>query len=104
MSCSRVIAIWLLAFNIGTAASWADNKSIQGTLLGLDGKPMAGGEIKANRLDAKGTPALTKTDAQGHYLFKGLPVGAYAITAYVKGVGNWGEWGKTRDAAGEKTA
>jgi hypothetical protein len=76
----------LVVFALMTASLRADNKSIQGTLLGTDGKPLAGAEIKAARLDAKAEPAMTKTDAQGHYLFQGLPSGAYAITAYVKSV------------------
>jgi hypothetical protein len=86
MSRSGIIASSVIAFVLGTASTWADNKSIQGTLLGLDGKPLAGAEIKAERLDAKATPTITKTDGQGRYLFRGLPVGAYALTAYVKSV------------------
>src|SRR3954447_12252462 len=98
MSRSRVFAFWLVALTLGAAAAWADNKSIQGTLLGLDGNPMADQEIKADRLDAKGTPrAITKTDAQGHYQFKALPVGAYSITAYVKNAAKLRAMVKTRD-------
>ncbi|MFL6513838.1 MAG: carboxypeptidase-like regulatory domain-containing protein [Chthoniobacterales bacterium] len=98
MNRSRVFACWWLALTLGTVAAWADNKSIQGTLLGLDGNPMADQEIKADRLDAKGTPrAITKTDAQGHYQFKALPVGAYSITAYVKNAAKLRAMVKTRD-------
>jgi hypothetical protein len=86
MSRSGIVALIGFALVLGTTSTWADNKSIQGTLLGLDGKPLAGAEIKAERLDAKTTPSVTKTDAQGRYLFRGLPVGAYALTAYVKNV------------------
>jgi hypothetical protein len=86
MSRSRIIALSMIAFVLGAGPGRADTKSIQGTLLGLDGKPFAGAQIKAEQLDGKTKPAITKTDAQGHYQFTGLPVGAYAITAYVKNV------------------
>jgi hypothetical protein len=83
---SRIIATILVAFVLGVTPALADSKSIQGTLLGTDGKPVPGADIKAERLDAKAAPAITKTDAQGRYVFKVLPVGAYAVTAYVKSV------------------
>ena len=77
-----IAAVWF-AFVLGTVS--ADNKSIQGTVTGSDGKPFANGEIRAQRLDAKAEPATTKTDAHGHYAFRALPPGAYAITAYMDG-------------------
>ena len=83
---SGIIAAFLFAFILATGSTFADTKSIQGTVTGPDGKPLADAEVKANRLDAKGDQAVTKTDAHGHYTFKALPVGAYAVTAYVKSV------------------
>src|SRR5437868_3719335 len=83
---SSSIAAALLACGLATGSAWADDKSIQGTLLGNDGKPLADAVIRAERLDTKSPPALTKTDAHGHYTFKALPVGAYAVTALVKTV------------------
>src|SRR6185312_17464355 len=83
---SGIIALSAVALILGTDLAWADTKSIQGTVTGVDGKPLAGADMRAERLDAKAAPALTKTDARGQYQFKGLPVGAYAITAIVKEV------------------
>ena len=83
---SRIIAAVSVAFVLGASSAWADSKSIQGTVTGTDGKPFAGAEIRADRLDSKATPAKTKSDAQGHYTFKALPAGAYTITAFVKTV------------------
>jgi hypothetical protein len=83
---SAVIGAVLAAFILACSSVWADNKAIQGTVIGTDGKPLAGAQVRADRLDAKATPAVTKTDAQGHYVFKGLPVGAYAVTAFLKNV------------------
>jgi len=83
---SGVIAAVLAAIILATGSTLADTKSIQGTVTGQDGKPLAGAEVRADRLDAKDAQATTKTDAQGHYTFKALPVGAYAVTAYLKSV------------------
>jgi hypothetical protein len=76
----------LFAFILSWSSAIADTKVIQGTLVGKDGKPVAGADIRADRLDAKTPPATTKTDAQGRYVFKVLPVGAYKITVIVKEV------------------
>jgi hypothetical protein len=83
---SGIIAAALIAFVLFCSSAIADTKAIQGTLTGKDGKPVAGAEIRADRLDAKAPPATTKTDAQGRYVFKVLPIGAYKITAFVKEV------------------
>src|SRR5436309_15214920 len=64
----------------------AESKSFQGTVIGTDGKPLAGAVVRAERLDAKTAPVLTSTDAKGQYVFKGLPAGAYSVIAIVKNV------------------
>src|SRR4030081_1730107 len=79
-----ILVVFALLFTSGS--TWADNKSIQGTVTATDGKPLAGADLRAERLDAKAAPALAKTDAKGQYIFKGLPIGAYAIPAIVKSV------------------
>jgi hypothetical protein len=68
------------------SSAWADNKSIEGTVTGTDGKPLPNAEIRAERLDANAGFVVTNTDAKGHYSFKSVPAGAYAITAIVKRV------------------
>jgi Carboxypeptidase regulatory-like domain len=83
---SGMVAALVVALIVASASARADTKSIQGTVLGTDGKPLAEADVRAERLDTKAEPALTKTDAQGHYTFKALPVGAYAVTAIVKSV------------------
>jgi carboxypeptidase family protein len=84
---SIIIAALAVALVAGGSAFAADNKSshgaIRGTLTGEDGKPYGGAEIRALRVDAKQSVAIATTDSHGVYLFKGLPVGAYSITAVV---------------------
>jgi len=82
-----IFAVELIAGDLTFAA---DNKSKAGAILGTmtdeKGKPFGGVEIHAKRVDVKGPEAVTLTNSHGHYVFKGLPVGAYSITAYVDGV------------------
>src|SRR4051795_2406563 len=78
-------AVALVLVAVGSAWS-ADSKSIQGKLTGADGKAYAGGEILVERVDAKAKPIVAKTDANGVYVFRGLPVGTYQVIAYVDGL------------------
>src|ERR1043166_9207662 len=64
----------------------AETNSVHGTVIGTDGKPLAGAVVRAERLDAKAAPVLTSTDAKGQYVLKGLPAGAYSVIAIVKNV------------------
>src|SRR3954468_1242550 len=79
----RLIALMIL-LAAGSARA-GDNKSIQGTLVGEDGKVVKNAEVRAQRLHAKDKIVKVKTDAQGHYAFEALPAGSYAVTAYVYG-------------------
>jgi len=78
-----LIAVALLASLVPSFA--ADNKSIQGMLIAADGTGFGGAEIRAERVDAKAAPAITRTDGAGRYVFTGLPVGTYKVTAYLGG-------------------
>ncbi|MFL6513837.1 MAG: carboxypeptidase-like regulatory domain-containing protein [Chthoniobacterales bacterium] len=62
-----------------------DNKVIQGSVIGEDGKGVSNAQVRAQRLDAKARIATAKTDARGHYIFEILPAGSYALTAYIYG-------------------
>ena len=64
----------------------ADTKSIQGTVIGTDGKPLSSEGVRAERLDAKANPTVTKTDGKGRYVFSNLSAGVYQVLATVKGV------------------
>ncbi|MBZ5582286.1 MAG: tetratricopeptide repeat protein [Acidobacteriia bacterium] len=58
---------------------------IEGTVLGIDGKPLQNAQILFHRTDMKGD-LKTKTDKKGHYIYMGLPVGAmYDISCEVDG-------------------
>jgi hypothetical protein len=85
-----IIAVFRVALILAMGSAWAaDNKPsegwIQGTVIGENGKGFGGAEIRLQRVDARKIAAIARTDAGGRYWFKGLPVGAYALTAYVDG-------------------
>jgi hypothetical protein len=69
-----------------SSAAWGDTKSIVGTVTGTDGKPLIDAGVWAERLDAKASPTITKTVANGQYVFKDLPIGVYQVLVTVKGV------------------
>jgi hypothetical protein len=83
---SRLIAAFAFALFAGGSILAADRTAVQGTLIGEDGKPLGGAEIRANRVDAKTKVVIARTKPDGRYYFVGLPPGAYSLTAYVDGV------------------
>src|ERR1043166_8124247 len=68
-----------------------DNKSasnkgaIAGTFTDDDGKRLVGAEIRVQAVGTKLKPVITRTDSQGRYWIKGLPIGDYVVTAYLDG-------------------
>src|SRR2546423_15167226 len=83
---SRVFAALAFALFAGGSILAADRTAVQGTLLGEDGKPLGGADIRAKRVDAKAKVVIARTRSDGRYYFIGLPPGSYALTAYVDGV------------------
>jgi tetratricopeptide (TPR) repeat protein len=70
-------AAGLLVF---TAACFAQTTSIEGDVIGPDGKPMANTKcVVIDRLDIKGHYGPVKTDKKGHYFHAGLPIGDYKV-------------------------
>jgi tetratricopeptide (TPR) repeat protein len=67
------------------ATSLAQIATIQGTVIGTDGKPIVGAIIKIHRTDVK-FDAQTKSDKRGHYIYAGLPLaGMFDISCIVDG-------------------
>ena len=64
------------------AAGFAQTSNIQGDVIGLDGKPVQGAQIKLDRTDIKQSFKV-KTDKKGHFLYANLPTGVYNITVVV---------------------
>src|SRR4051812_30109862 len=67
------------------AAGPTPASAIHGTILGVNGKPLSGAEIRIQRRDAKEAPMTIKTDAKGYFAASPVPVGAYKISVIVNG-------------------
>ncbi len=63
---------------------FAQTSNIQGDVIGLDGKPLQGVQIKIDRTDIKQNFKV-KTDKKGHFLYANLPTGVYNVTIVVDG-------------------
>jgi tetratricopeptide (TPR) repeat protein len=62
-------------------ACLAQTTSIEGDVIGTDGKPMANVKcVVIDRKDIKGHYGPVKTDKKGHYFHAGLPIGQYKIS------------------------
>ena len=80
----RRVGSILLAFGLMAASASAQNSSIRGAVKGMDGKPLAGAQVKVERTDAKARAVNTNSDANGNYIANGLPVGTFKVAAYGK--------------------
>ena len=82
----RISCFFISLAALSTAVWAGDDTGIQGTLRDTDGALLVAGDIRAERLDAKAKPVITKTDARGQYILRGLTAGRYRLTAYVDGI------------------
>lgn len=81
----RNLALSLAGTLIFVGVSLAQTATMEGTVLGDDGKPLQGAVMKITRTDIKGNYKV-KTDKKGHYLYAGLPYpGTYDIILEVNG-------------------
>jgi hypothetical protein len=83
---STIIALVLLGLAVTGGNALADGLAIRGTVKGADRKPLAGAEVRAQRLDGKGPVVVATTNAKGEYTFKGLTLGAYKVTTVINKV------------------
>jgi hypothetical protein len=85
----RIVTVIAAVFIAAVAAVAGDKNpshvSIAGTVIGGDGKPLGGAEIRALRVDTKGPVTIATTNSRGLYMLKSLPVGAYSLTACFQG-------------------
>jgi protocatechuate 3,4-dioxygenase beta subunit len=53
---------------------------LQGTVLGTDGRPLQGAELRSERKGKSSAPITTITGSNGQYLFAGLAPGLYKLS------------------------
>jgi tetratricopeptide (TPR) repeat protein len=81
----RSLAMTVAGLVIFAASALAQVTTMEGTVLGLDGKPVQGAIVKIHRTDIK-WDANVKTDKHGHYIHTGVPAGGvFDMTLMVDG-------------------
>ena len=81
---TRYAVIAVLCLGLGSIASArAEGLAIKGQVKGTDGRPLAGAEVRAQRVDTKGSVLVTKTDGKGEYTFRKLDLAQYALTSVI---------------------
>ena len=54
--------------------------SLQGSVVGTDGRPLRGAEVRLEGKDKSSAPITTSTGSNGRYLVAALPAGVYKIS------------------------
>src|SRR5580698_2155906 len=80
----RSLAMTMAGLVICAASAFAQITTIEGTVTGLDGKPVVGAVVNLHRTDIKWDAHL-KTDKKGHYIHTGVPLGTFEISVVVDG-------------------
>ena len=60
--------------------------SLQGNVLGTDGRPLQRAEVRIEAKDKASAPFTTITGSSGRYLFAELPAGVYRLSILESGV------------------
>jgi hypothetical protein len=86
MSCRAfsIVLILLGAFVLAPTAL-AQVASLQGNVLGTDGRPLQRAEVRLEGKDKTSAPISTITGSSGRYLFAALPAGVYKLSILADG-------------------
>jgi hypothetical protein len=68
-----------------TPSTPAQASGIQGGVLGADGRPLQGAQVRIERTDKTSAPVTTQTNAKGSYASSALPAGTYKISVVENG-------------------
>jgi Carboxypeptidase regulatory-like domain len=87
MFCRAVSIALVLTGTFGLApTALAQLAPLQGNILGTDGRPLQGAEIRLEGKDKPSAPITATTSSHGRYLFAGLPAGVYRLSVLEGGV------------------
>jgi Carboxypeptidase regulatory-like domain len=74
------IAFVLAGAFVFAASALAQVASLQGNVLGTDGRPLHDAEVRIEPKDKAGAPITTTTGSHGRYLFPDLAPGVYRLS------------------------
>ena len=69
---------------LAAGSAWAQTASVDGTVIGVDGKPVKGALIRIERQDIR-SHYKVKTKKKGNYFYGGLPLGIFNISCEING-------------------
>jgi len=67
-----------------TASVSAQMSAVEGSVVGADGRPLKGAEIRFEQKEGQVSPIISRTDANGHYA-AALPRGTYKLSIATDG-------------------
>jgi hypothetical protein len=76
----------LTALMLIAGSAWATTGVIQGDVKGPGCKALSGAQVHLQRTGDKNSATTAKTDAKGRYVFQGLTMGSYNLTASANGM------------------
>ena len=80
------IALVLTGAFVFPPSALAQLASLQGNVLGPDGRPLQGAEVRVEAKEKPGVPFTAITGKKGQYSFAGLPAGIYRLSVLEGGV------------------
>ena len=81
MFCREVsIALLLTSTFVVAPNALAQVAPLEGNVVGIDGRPLRGAEIRLEGKDKSGAPITNITGSRGQYLFRELPAGLYKLS------------------------
>jgi hypothetical protein len=75
----------IAAFALTPSTPAQASGGIQGGVLGADGRPLQGAQVRIERTDNTSAPVTTQTNAKGSYASSALPAGTYKISVVENG-------------------
>ena len=83
-SLAKLILASAAALIVASSTLAKDNDAlvIKGKVIGDDGKPVAGSDVRVKATDRTSPDKVVRTDSRGQYIVLGLVPGNYSVTAY----------------------
>ena len=79
------IALFFTGAFVLAPTALAQVASLQGNVLGTDGRPLQRAEVRLEEKDKASAPISTITGSSGRYLFAALPAGVYKLSILADG-------------------
>ena len=79
---AKSLILSLVGVILVTFSAFAATSVLEGVVKDANARPINGADV---RIEAKNFSKILKTDASGHYVARGLPVGTYKVMLVING-------------------